>query len=327
MALAGALTLAFYALVAYGLSALARTLWANRPALGTVAVAFLLATLSSGYLTYRFGTRRTLAGLDARALPRERSPGLHRLLDRLVGAMDVAPPRLYVARLGEPNALVLGGPTPALVVDHSLFRILEADELEGVLAHELAHLEGRDTLAQALGHALVGTVVGTVALALAPVGALAGGFARGVALLRGEPDGWHRTVPGRLRVALSRALTLLLLGLTLFLRAHSRRRERAADDRAVEVTGRPLALARALAKIDHAGRSQFRVLLRPGNAPADHPLGRLLSTHPPVTARVRRLRERAERDAVDSGRAVESVRRPGRPNRGDDGWTRVPVDE
>lgn len=359
MAVAGLFTLAFYAVTAYGLYLVAEFVWANRPDLFTIIWIFLAATLASGYLTYRFGTGRTLRGLDARELPRSRAPIVHELVDSLASSMDVDRPRVYVARLGEPNALALAGKTPALVVDFSLFRLLDAAELEGVLAHEFAHVEGRDGLFQVLGYSLVQTVVGLVALAFAPAAVLAGGFARGLALVRGRPEGWHRTVPGKIRIAISQVLTLLLVAMTVFLRTYSRRREHAADDRAVEVTGRPLALARALKKIDGASSSPFPFapLYRRENGD-EHPLARLLSTHPPVADRIERLRDRAEatdssgRDSTDAhrgrtggdqrrGRTRRSGRtartgptarsendvRPGHPNRGDDGWTRIPIEE
>ncbi|QZP37680.1 M48 family metallopeptidase [Halobaculum magnesiiphilum] len=334
MVVAGAATIAVYAVVAGALWLLVRFVWANRPDPLTLAAAFLVATLASGYLTYRFGTGRTLAGLDAREVPRERAPTVHRIVDALAGGMDVARPRVFVARLGEPNALALGGPTPALVIDYSLFRLLSATELEGVLAHELAHIEGRDGLVQTLGHSVVHTAVGLVALALVPVAAVAGGFARGVALVRGAPDRWHRTLPGRLHVGLKRTLTLLLIALTLLLRAYSRRREHAADDRAVEVTGRPLALASALRRIDSASRSPFPFapLYRRGRDGEEQPLVRLLSTHPPMDERIERLRRRAEREGVlgrSPDRGVDGLRpiRPIRPDRAGDGWTRVPIEK
>ncbi len=343
MVVVGLFTLAFYAVAAALVWEAARFVWTNRPDLLTVAAVFLAATLVSGFVTYRLGTGRTLAGLDARELPRSTAPVVHRVVDDLAAAMDVDRPRVFVARLGEPNALAIGGHDPALVVDYSLFDVLTAAELQGVLAHEFAHIEGRDGLVQTLGHSLVQTLVGTVALALAPVAFLAGGFARGVALVRGAPDRWHRTLPGRVRVSLERVLTLLLFGLTLLLRAYSRRREHAADDRAVDVTGRPLALASALQKIDDASEWSFPFApLYRRSAFEETTLARLLSTHPPMDERIARLRERADGaetaglasdgpDGADGPRAAgvappEPVR-PVRPNRSDDGWTRVPIED
>ncbi|QLG26426.1 M48 family metalloprotease [Halorarum halophilum] len=311
MAVVGVLTLAFYVATAYLLTVALRLLWANRPDPVAFVALLVVTGLLSGYLTYRFGTGNALAGLDARELPPHRAPGVYRIRDDLADAMNCPAPSVYVARLGEPNALVLGGRTPATVVDYSLFTLLEPDEFEAVLAHEFAHLEAGHGLAQTLAYSGVRTLVGVVSLALVPLSFVLRGFAAGLALLRGRPSDWQRTTPGRLHVALAQSLTLLLLAMTVFVRAYSRRQEHAADDRAVEVTGRPLALARALRKIERS--SEFRFPFEWLSAPPEeeHPLSRLLSTHPSLDERIERLREKATQ--ADHG--------------SDDGgnWTRIRV--
>lgn len=337
MALAGAFTIGFYLFVAYGVVVLARFVWTNRPGLLTLASVFLTATLLSGYLTYHFGTGRTLVGLDARELPRSHAPEVYDILDSLTARMSIDRPRVFVARLDEPNAFAMGGPRPALVVDYSLFGVLTAEQLEGVLAHELAHIEGRDGLVQTLGYSVVQTTVGVVTIALSPLALLCGGFARGLALLDGTPGRWHQTLPGRVRVALSQVLTLLLLSLTLLLRAYARRREHAADDRAVEVTGSPLALASALRRIDRASeRSVPFAPVYQSDGGSDSRLAQWLSTHPPMDDRIERLQRRAastESSGADSGSepdgdtagGVSPAPRPGRPDRDGDGWTQIPL--
>lgn len=301
MAAVGVVTLAFYGAAAYFLAVAVRVVWANRPDPLALATLLVASGLISGYLTYRFGTGNALAGLDARKLPRYRAPGVYRIRDRLARAMDCPAPPVYVARLGEPNALVLGGRTPAFVVDYSLFALLEPDEFEAVLAHEFAHLEAGHGFAQTLAYSAIRTLVGVVALALAPLSFVLRGFAGGFALLQGRPADWQRTTPGRLRIALAQSLTLVLLALTVFVRAYSRRQEHAADDRAVEVTGRPLALARALRKIERSSDRRFPFEWFAPPREEEHPLARLLSTHPSMDERVDRLREKAERDDRGSG--------------------------
>ncbi|WP_277553213.1 M48 family metallopeptidase [Halobaculum limi] len=337
MALAGAFTIGFYLLATYGVTVVARFLWENRPGLLTLVSMFLIGTLASGYLTYRFGTGRTLVGLDARELPRSHAPEVYDILDSLTARMSLDRPRVFVARLDEPNAFAMGGPHPALVIDYSLFGVLTTEQLEGVLAHELAHIEGRDGLAQTLGYSVVQTVVGLVSIALSPVSFLSGGFARGLALVDGRPGMWHRTLPGRVHVSISQALTLLLLSLTLLLRAYSRRREHAADDRAVEVTGSPLALASALRRLDRASeRSVPFAPVYQSDGGSDSRLAQWLSTHPPMDDRIERLQRRAastESSGADSGSepdgdtagGVSPAPRPGRPDRDGDGWTQIPL--
>lgn len=310
MAVLGLATLGVYAVVAALLVVGARVLWATRPDPVTFLTVLVAAALASGFLTYRFGARNVLAGLDARELPPDRAPTVYRIRDRLAGATNVPPPRVYVAGLGEPNALAVGGRTPALIVDYSLFSLLTVEEFEAVLAHEFAHLEGVDGLVQVLAYSVVHSLVGIVALALAPLGFVLRGLGAGLALVRGRPGDWRVTPPGRLLVALERALTLLLVGLTALVRAYSRRREHAADDRAVAVTGRPLSLARALRKIDRSTGFRFPFGPPSPRRGEDRLLQRLLSTHPSMDERVERLEATAAR--------MERERR-------ERDWTRIPV--
>jgi len=257
-------------------------------------------TLLFGVLSYLFGTARLLDRLDAVPLARERAPGLYDRLDSIAGAMGVDPPEVRVARLRVPNALAVGGRRSAVVVlDRSLFDILDGPELETILAHELAHIERRDSLVATMAYTAMQAVAGLVLLVLFPLLLAVTGLARAVAWGRGRPAAWTTTLPGRLRVAIENGVGALLLGLTLLLFAHSRRREFAADDRAAEVTGRPLALARALRKIEAATRPGLD-LLSPLYVSGDEegPL-RWLSTHPAVEDRVERLRRRAAEGAQE----------------------------
>lgn len=261
----------------------------------TAVVALVGGSLLAGVLSYVLGARHLLATLDAHPLDRRRAPDAYRRFDRLVAEMDVAEPRLLVARLGEPNAFSVRGPRrSAVVVDASLFGLLTAAEFEAILAHELAHLETADALVQTLAYGLVRTLVGVLVLLTLPAILAVTGLARAVAWIRGRPAAWTRTLPARVRAAIEAVLLEVLLALTVAVRAHSRRREFAADRRSAAVTGRPLALVRALQKIERATRS--------GNGPLstlyvrgedEDPLADLFSTHPDTERRIERLRELA----------------------------------
>ena len=263
-------------------------------AVGVVAV----VTVVAAYLSYRFGTQQLLAGLQASEIGPRDAPTLFRRLDGLCERMVLQRPRVFVADLGVPNAFALGGVrSGVLVVDRSLFRLLDPAEREAILAHELAHLEGYDAFVQTLAYSAMRTLVGLLLLPLLPVLLLVTGVARGVAWIRGRPGEWGRNPVLLVYAWLSLGVTVLAIALTALIRAHSRRREYRADDRAVEVTGDPVALARALRRIERATTRQ-RGLLSTLYVSGDEDgvLTRLLSTHPPMDDRIERLIERADGD-------------------------------
>lgn len=267
-------------------------------------VGLLLAvSLLVAYVNYRAGPARLLTGLAAVELSRRRSPALYRRLERLCVEMGLAVPPVLVADLGAPNALSVGGPRSSVVVlDRRLLDLLTTDELEGILAHELAHAEGYDAFVQTMAVSLLRALGGLVGVVLLPVFLLAYGFDRAMAWIRGRPA--RRAGLGEwLRPGAQLAVGLLLSVFTLVVLAYSRRREYTADRRATEVTDRPLALARALWKIKRAtdpGRGVRSLLYIHGDE--GDSLRRLFSTHPPIEERVERLVARADRPGASTRR-------------------------
>ncbi len=298
MALVGVGFLAFYGVVAYVVYEAFVALWAVRPDPLTALLALVVVTLLTGYLSYRFGSRRLLSGLGAVPLPASRVPELSRRLDRLCASMEIERPQLYVARMATPNAFAVGGPSGgSVVLDRSLFRLLDADELEGIVAHELAHLESHDGLVQTLAQAAMRTISGVVVVALFPVLVIVSGFARGLAWLRGRPEESSRGPLGRVPYRTSQLVLLLVVTLTALSRAYSRKREYAADDRAAAVTKSPLALARAIRKIERASEPRWwfgSPLSTPNERDGEGLAARLLATHPTTEDRVERLVEEAD---------------------------------
>lgn len=258
-------------------------------------------TLVAAYVSYRFGTAELLAGLQAVELPRDRAPALYRRVDRLCGRMGVATPRVLVADVGAPNALSLGGPRRGVVVlDRRLFGLLTIDELEGIVAHELAHVERYDTFVQTVAVSLMRTLVGLAMLLLLPLLLLLEGIDRATAWFVGRPSAGNVGLAGQTKRGVELLVGVLLSVVTLLLLAHSRKREYAADERAAEVTGKPVALARALSKIHRATDPRWglrSLLYIHGDERRDDSLRRLLSTHPPIEDRVDRLVELAGRPA------------------------------
>ncbi|GGL67679.1 M48 family metalloprotease [Halocalculus aciditolerans] len=304
-ALVGVCLLVVYLGAAYGAFVVLSLAWQARPDPAATLLLLALLTVVFGYGSYRYGTRRLLASMDARPLPRGRFPAFYRRLDRLCERMDLAEPAVLAAAMGVPNAIALGGVGPgAIVFDVGLFRLLDPDELEAVLAHELAHLESRDSLIQTLAYSFAQSAVGLLVFVLLPVTLAVTGLARAAAFLRGHPTRWDEGVFGDLHDSLAGVVALAVILLTLLVRAHSRGREFHADDRAVDVTDDPAALARALRKIERASEPPQGVtapLYTYGDE--DGTLSRWLSTHPSMDARVERLRDRynrtRDRDARD----------------------------
>ncbi|WP_311172793.1 M48 family metallopeptidase [Halobellus ordinarius] len=301
--LVGLALLAFYGVLAAGSVVVFTSLWQGGLDPGVVVLGIGVGTLVAAYLSLRLGTQRILSQLDARELSEARAPAVHRLLADLADAMEIDRPRLLVARLGEPNAFALATRgRGTVVVAASLFELLDGGEIEALLAHELAHLERRDSLVQTAVLSVSQLVVVLVEVLLSPVVFLVTGIALSLAWFRGAPRSWPETVPGRIRRRLESGVVLVGVAVTLLLRAHARRREFAADRRAAEVTGRPRALASALRKLDRASKPAAvgRSPLWHGEVESDaeRRLREYFSTHPPTKERIERLADIAADSAT-----------------------------
>jgi heat shock protein HtpX len=220
-----------------------------------------------GATFWAYGDRFVLGMTGARELPLGQAPALHSTVERLSAVLGVAKPKLHVLRDGHPRAFVVGrGPAgSALVVSEALLTALPPAELEGVLAHELAHVRTRDVLAQTTAVVLATTLVELSRI---------GGFLERALLF----------VLGPLASAFVHALL-------------SPRREFLADALAAEACGSPHGLASALIRLEQATELvAFRA--PPATEPLytidpfpEEGLPGLFATHPPVAERVARLRD------------------------------------
>ncbi|MFC7073268.1 M48 family metallopeptidase [Halovenus rubra] len=287
----GVTVLAVYAAVAVGWLVLVQWLFADPPTLTTLLGAFLIVVLGMGYVGYRFGTVRVVSSLDATRLSRDRVPELFYRIERLCAQSRVRQPELLVADLGVPNALSLGSPRQGVVVfDRRLFELLSIDELEGILAHELAHMERLDTFWNTLAVTAVRTLAGLVLVALLPVSIFLVGIDQGSAWIAGDPGRSRVGLAGYFQQAVLLGLGGLFFVFTLAFLAYSRRQEFAADSRATELTGNPAALARGLAKLHRVTNSRgglLSMLYIHDDQRTNR--DRLLSTHPPLQDRIDRL--------------------------------------
>lgn len=306
MVLVGVAVFAAYLVAGYVVYEGLVVVWNARPGAAATVGAVLCYALCVAAFSHAFGTARVLSNLGAVDLPPSRAPTANAVVDRLAARMRVSRPRLLVADLEAPNAFALGGPRRgAVVVDRTLFSLLSVREFRALLAHELAHLESNDTLVQTVGVTVGRTAVSLLLVPLLPVVLVVTGVARGTAWLGGRPEEWQRTPAGRLRVAVVALLTVLLFGSTILVRSHSRRRELAADDRAVGVTGDPLALASALRTLQRAADPRLGLFSPLYVAPREDDLTRLLSTHPPLSERIDRLVARVDEPPATTWRRVE----------------------
>jgi len=302
----GLATVTVYTAAGVGGFLLLAWLFADPPGLVPLVAALAASVLLAGYLGYRLGTERLVASLEATELPEHRAPALYRRTDRLCEQMGVERPPLLVADLGAPNALSLGGPRQgAIILDDDLLRLLTIDELEGIVAHELAHIESDDTFVQTMVVTAMRTLVALAFLVFFPVVLVLLGIDRGAAWIAGRPGEWRFGLAAAFQWLLGVLLAVLLSLVTLGVLAYSRRREYAADRRAVEVTGKPVALARALRKIHRAANPRSGVFsllyIQPEQ---ERDVRRLLSTHPPISERIDRLVE----DTDSEARRVRTVR-------------------
>jgi heat shock protein HtpX len=246
---------------------------------GLVAIVAVMAVFSLGQ--FFFSDRLALYSMGASEVSEEQYPRLHATVERLSQQADLPKPTVAVADTRVPNAFATGRSqkNAAVCVTTGLLRTLDEEELEGVLAHELAHVKNRDVMVMTIA-----SFLSTIAFLIVRYGWWFGG-------------GRNRN-NGGVFVAIGVSLVVWIVSF-LLIRTLSRYREFAADRGGATITGNPSALASALLTIDGRMdrvpkedlRSQsemnafFIIPIRSGF------VGRLFSTHPSTDRRVERLRE------------------------------------
>jgi heat shock protein HtpX len=247
--------------------------------------AFVIAA-AMNLFAYFNSAKTALRAYRAQLVTAEQAPELYAMVDRLRQRAGLPMPALAVAPHPQPNAFATGrNPENAVVcVTQGIVKALQPEELEGVLAHELAHIKNGDMLLQTVAATLSGAI----------------GMVSRFGLFAPSGDGRRRANPLALIFAPMAAMALQF--------AISRTREFKADATGAEISGRPLALASALAKIDAAAR-RSPMAIPPNVAPLAQVdplqavgggLTRLFATHPPIAERIARLQ------AMAAGRPVES---------------------
>lgn len=247
----------------------------------------LIFSLIINFVSYWFSDKIVLNMYRAKEVSKEEVPKLYSIVENLTQAANLPMPKLYIINDDTPNAFATGRNPEhsAVAATTGILRILNDDEIAGVLAHELAHVKHRDILTGTIAATLVGTI--TYIAQMAGWAAMFGG---------GRSDNDRGGGLGFLFLLIVSPIAATLLQLAI-----SRSREFAADAGGAKFSEKPLALASALNKLTHA--NEIKPLKNAGPATAHmfivNPLRRgglakLFSTHPPMEERIKRLQEIAD---------------------------------
>jgi heat shock protein HtpX len=235
------------------------------------------------FVSYFFSDKIALAMYRAQPVSREDLPRVYNIVERLAQKVGLPTPKVYIIPTDSPNAFATGrNPNHASVaVTQGILGLLNDEELEGVLAHELGHVRNRDILISSIAATLAGAI--TFLAHIARWGMIFGGW--------GNRDDRRGGGIGALLMLFLAPFAAMLIQLAV-----SRSREYGADDTGAHWTGNPYALASALAKIEAYSR-RVPLVASPSTAHlfiiqpflGGMTFGNLFSTHPPTAKRIERL--------------------------------------
>ena len=230
----------------------------------------------TNFVAYFFSDKIALRTYRAQPVTREQLPRVYNVVERMTQKIGLPMPKIYVIPTDSPNAFATGrNPKHAsIAVTEGILNLLNDEELEGVLAHELGHVNNRDILISSVAATIAG------AITWLRYGAYFGGM--------GDRD--DRRGGGGLLMLILAPIAAMLIQMAV-----SRSREYQADETGAHFTGNPYALASALAKLDADSR-RVPMLGTPSTAHLfivqpllGMSLGNLFSTHPPIAKRIERL--------------------------------------
>ncbi len=245
---------------------------------GGMAIALLLS-LVMNMGSYWYSDKIVLKMYHAREVTPTEAPGLYGIVRGLVERAQMPMPKVYIVDTPMPNAFATGrNPSHAAVAATTgIMRILDRDELEAVMAHELSHVRNRDTLISSVAATIAGVI--TFVANMAQWSLIFGG---------NDDDGGN--IVGVIAMAILAPIAAMIIQMAI-----SRSREFGADAGGAELTGHPMALASALSKLEGAaGRVQADVNPSTAHMFIVNPLkgkklASLFSTHPSTEERIARL--------------------------------------
>lgn len=248
---------------------------------------FLVIAMGMNFLNYWYCDKIVVAVTKAKPVDEKTAPRMARIVYKLCDAANMPHPKLYILPQPMPNAFATGrDPNHAAVAcTEGLLKMMNDEELEGVLAHELAHVKNRDIL--------ISTIVATIAGAIMLISIVARFMLIFGGNRRDNPIG---LIP-LLVLAIVTPIAAMLIQMAI-----SRSREFEADRDGGEISGNPMGLARALVKLDGIHKANPRTYASRGSAHmyiysplnAKEAFVSFFSTHPPIPKRVEKLKKQAE---------------------------------
>jgi len=247
-----------------------------------MVIALVIAAVMN-FVSYFYSDKLALAAYRAQPAAPEQLPSVYRIVQRLTQKMGLPMPKIYVIPTDSPNAFATGrNPQHASVaVTQGILNLLNEEELEGVLAHELGHVNNRDILISSIAATLAGAIT-----YLAQMGRFA--------MIFGGMEGDRDRRGGGGMAALFMMILAPIAALMIQM-AVSRSREYQADETGAHLTGNPYALASALSKLDaYSKRLPMQATPSTAHLFIIQPFlginfGSLFSTHPPIAKRIERL--------------------------------------
>ncbi|MGB7433838.1 MAG: zinc metalloprotease HtpX [Candidatus Acidiferrum sp.] len=254
---------------------------------GGMQIALVIAVVMN-FVSYFFSDKIALRSSGAQPVSREQLPRLYQVMERLAAKANIPVPKLYVVPDAAPNAFATGrSPKHASVaVTQGLLQLMNDDELEGVIAHELSHVRNYDILTSSIAATIAGAI--TYMAQMGQWAMLFGGFGGG----RDEDHEGGGGFTALLMIFLAPFAALLL---QLFL---SRTREYSADETGVRMVGHQQGLISALEKLGAYNKRIPTSAISPSTSAlcivkpffGSGPLSSLFSTHPPLEDRIAALK-------------------------------------
>ena len=248
--------------------------------------AFIIAIVMN-FGSYWYSDKIVLKMYRAKEVTRGEAPEIYRIVENLARNAKIPMPKVYIVQSETPNAFATGRDPKhaAVAVTTGILKLLNSDELEGVLGHELTHVKNRDTLISAVAATIAGviTMIANWAIWIAMFGGFGGRDGD-----RGSAD-----LIGMIFMAILAPIAAMIIQMAI-----SRTREYSADEGGAKMSRKPWALASALEKLE---KGVARNPMKNANPSTAHmfivnpfkkvAMAKLFSTHPPTEERIKRLKK------------------------------------